>query len=45
MADHAKWLREEDLVGLLHQEGFHNIDVAERRQERNGPRVLIFASR
>ena len=45
MADHAKWLLEEDLVHVLQTAGFHNIDVAERRQERNGPRVLIFASR
>lgn len=45
MADHAKWLREEDLVHLLRTAGFQNVDVAERRQERNGPRVLIFASR
>lgn len=45
MAEHAKWLREEDLVHLLRGEGFQNVDVAQRRQERNGPRVLIFASR
>jgi tRNA (mo5U34)-methyltransferase len=45
MADHAKWLLEEDLVQLLRTAGFQSVDVAERRQERNGPRVLIFAGR
>jgi hypothetical protein len=45
MADHAKWLCQEDLLRVLCEAGFRNIDVAERRQERNGPRVLIFASR
>lgn len=45
MAEHAKWIREEDVIGLLHESGFHRVEVAERRQERNGPRVLIFASR
>ena len=45
MADHAKWLCEEDLLRVLREAGFHHIDVAERRHERNGPRVLIYASR
>jgi tRNA (mo5U34)-methyltransferase len=45
MAEHAKWLCEEDLLRLLYEAGFQHIDVAERRQERNGPRVLIFAGR
>jgi tRNA (mo5U34)-methyltransferase len=45
MAEHAKWLCEEDLLRLLCEAGFQYIDVAERRQERNGPRVLIFAGR
>lgn len=45
MADHAKWLCEEDVFRVLYETGFHNLDVAERRQERNGPRILIYASR
>jgi len=45
MADHAKWLVEEDLVRLLREIGFVMVDVAERRAERNGPRVLIYAAR
>ncbi len=45
MADHAKWLCEDDAVRILLEAGFHHVDVAERRQERNGPRVLIFANR
>jgi len=45
MADHAKWICEGDLVRLLRESGFRNVDMVERRQERNGPRVLIFASR
>lgn len=45
MAKHAKWICEEDLVGLLHESGFSRVEVTERRPERNGPRVLIFASR
>lgn len=42
---HAKWLREPDLVGLLEDLGFGDIDVVERRDERNGLRVLIYAER
>ena len=45
MADHAKWLYEADLVRILQNAGFAAVDVAERRSERNGPRVLIYASR
>ena len=45
MADHAKWLLEDDLIGFLRGAGFAVVDVAERRAERNGPRVLIYASR
>ena len=45
MLDHAKWLRETDLIQVLHDCGFDEVDVAERRDERNGPRVLIYAAR
>ena len=45
MYDKAKWLVLEDLVELLRSLGFKDVDVAEQREERNGPRVLVFASR
>ncbi len=45
MLDHAKWLHLEDLQRLLKECGFTNVDVAEHRDERNGPRVLIYAGR
>jgi SAM-dependent methyltransferase len=45
MASHAKWLTLEDLVAVLETSGFADVEVAERRDERNGARALIFAER
>jgi tRNA (mo5U34)-methyltransferase len=45
MYDHAKWLTVEALAEIMAREGFARFDVVERRAERNGPRVLIHASR
>ena len=45
LGDHAKWIALEDLVMLLKISGFSFVDVAEHREERNGPRILIYASR
>jgi 2-polyprenyl-3-methyl-5-hydroxy-6-metoxy-1,4-benzoquinol methylase len=45
MEDHAKWLLEDDLVDLLKRCGFDEIDVCERRDERNGLRILLYATR
>ncbi|MCB9072200.1 MAG: methyltransferase domain-containing protein [Bdellovibrionaceae bacterium] len=45
MHGHAKWLQLDDLVDILKQTGFSQVEVIEKRQERNGPRVLIFAHR
>jgi 2-polyprenyl-3-methyl-5-hydroxy-6-metoxy-1,4-benzoquinol methylase len=45
MYDHAKWLPLETLVAILKENGFANVDVAELRDERNGARALIYASR
>lgn len=45
LGDHAKWLGLDDLVGFLEHSGFGSVDVAERRDERNGLRVLIYAHR
>jgi len=43
MYDHAKWLRLDDIRMVLREAGFASVDVLETRQERNGPRVLLFA--
>ena len=43
--DHAKWLPLGDLKRLLAQCGFTQCEVIEQREERNGPRVLLFASK
>jgi Methyltransferase domain len=45
MADHSRWLLLDDIVDVLRQAGFHEVDVVETRVERNGPRVLLFAER
>lgn len=41
----SKWLRVDDIAGVLRAVGFDTVDVVERREERNGPRVLLFAER
>ena len=45
MHEHAKWLRQDDIIALLHQAGFEQVDVIETREERNGPRLLLIAKR
>jgi tRNA (mo5U34)-methyltransferase len=45
MREHASWLTLETICSLLERAGFDCIDVAQRRQERNGSRVLLFARR
>jgi 2-polyprenyl-3-methyl-5-hydroxy-6-metoxy-1,4-benzoquinol methylase len=45
MQSQSRWLTLEDLIGVLSGAGFDAVDVAERRQERNGDRALIFASK
>jgi tRNA (mo5U34)-methyltransferase len=45
MYDHAKWLLMDDLKAILAQAGFSSVEIAEHREERNGPRVLVFAQR
>ena len=42
---HSKWLELDVITRLLQESGFSRIDVVEKRSERNGPRVLLFASR
>jgi tRNA (mo5U34)-methyltransferase len=45
MRDHAKWLRLDDIVGLLTQLGFDDVEIVDRQNMRNGPRVLLHALR
>lgn len=45
MGRYSHWLLEENLIELLGDLGFGVIDVAERRQERNGKRILLYAKR
>ncbi|TWT86092.1 class I SAM-dependent methyltransferase [Neorhodopirellula pilleata] len=44
MYDHAKWLATEQLLDIFYVNGF-DADIMEDRDERNGPRVLIHATR
>jgi 2-polyprenyl-3-methyl-5-hydroxy-6-metoxy-1,4-benzoquinol methylase len=41
----SRWLRLDDLTELLRGAGFASVEVVETREERNGPRVLLFAER
>ncbi len=45
MYDHAKWLTEDDLVEVLRVCGFVDIEIRERRDERNGLRILVIAQK
>ncbi len=45
MYDHAKWLLLDDVTALLRTAGFAKVDVLEQREERNGLRVRLHASR
>lgn len=45
MYDHSKWLLLEDIVSCLKETGFDQVEIIEKRDERNGPRVLLFAER
>jgi SAM-dependent methyltransferase len=42
---HSKWLPLDVITGLLQESGFARVELVETRLERNGPRVLLFASR
>jgi tRNA (mo5U34)-methyltransferase len=43
--DHSKWLRLTDIVQILSDVGFKQVDIVETREERNGPRALLLALR
>ena len=45
MESHAKWLTLDDITGVLRASGFDAVEIVERREERNGPRVLLFAEK
>jgi len=45
MSPKSKWLVLEDLVEVLRDGGLTGVEIVERRQERNGARVLLYASR
>lgn len=45
MYDHARWLTLDGLISVLKELGFARVDVVEKRAERNGSRVRLFAAR
>ncbi|MBW4613045.1 MAG: methyltransferase domain-containing protein [Desmonostoc vinosum HA7617-LM4] len=45
MYELAKWLKLDDIVSLLNETGFRKVEIIEHRNERNGPRVLLIASK
>jgi len=45
MYEHSRWLMLHDLVSILGAVGLTKTEIVERRDERNGARVLLFASR
>jgi tRNA (mo5U34)-methyltransferase len=45
MRDHAKWMFRSDLVALLRELGFNDIQEASLSQQRHGPRWLVYARR
>jgi tRNA (mo5U34)-methyltransferase len=45
MYDHSKWLLLDDIVNCLKQAGFNKVEIIEKRAERNGHRVLLFAEK
>ena len=45
MDPESRWLRLEDLMSLLEEAGFATVDVVDRREERNGHRVTLVATK
>lgn len=45
MYAYSMWLLPEDIEAILKQAGLPSVTVVERRDERNGARVLLYASR
>jgi 2-polyprenyl-3-methyl-5-hydroxy-6-metoxy-1,4-benzoquinol methylase len=44
MQPHSKWLLLDDITRVLSESGFSTVEIVDTRNERNGPRALIFAS-
>lgn len=45
MYEASKWLKLDDIISLLQEAGFIQVDIVEKRAERNGARVLIVAKK
>jgi 2-polyprenyl-3-methyl-5-hydroxy-6-metoxy-1,4-benzoquinol methylase len=45
MYDHAKWLMLDDIKRILSEIGFSDITIHKDEQQRNGPRVTLYAAR
>jgi len=45
MYDESRWLLLDDIVGLLERAGFAAIEVVDQREERNGRRMTLLASK
>lgn len=45
MSSQSKWLRREDILGLLDRAGFVNQVIENDSQQRNGPRFTVYAWR
>jgi hypothetical protein len=45
MYGHAKWLLLDDIKALLMEAGFTDIKIAADEQQRNGPRVTLYAAK
>jgi 2-polyprenyl-3-methyl-5-hydroxy-6-metoxy-1,4-benzoquinol methylase len=45
MHEHSKWLRLDDILGLLAEAGLDDVSVLQTRSERNGPRMLAIVRR
>jgi len=45
MYDHAKWLRLEDILAILKDMGFSDINITDNVEQRNGLRVTLYAAR
>ena len=43
MYDHAKWLLLDDVIGILSDAGFSDIEIFKNDKQRNGPRVTLYA--
>lgn len=45
MYEHSMWMMLDDLTAILAAAGLTKSEIVERRDERNGPRVLLYAAR